>query len=115
MQNPPNILAERETLGRLKKQKCLNPSVCETPRAARRGCYFRRKTSPKLDHSLVSPLRVFLGKQLTGHQGQALGFDMRRPGEVPGVLGWGVVLDIGTQAPPPLLLRIPSPRGALAR
>lgn len=34
MQNPPNILAERETLGRLKKQQCSEPRSFKTPSAA---------------------------------------------------------------------------------
>lgn len=42
MKNPPRRLRERETLARLRKQKCFNPAACETPRALQRGCYFIR-------------------------------------------------------------------------
>lgn len=41
MKNLPSILADRETVGRLRKQKCFNPRVSETPSASPGGCFVR--------------------------------------------------------------------------
>jgi hypothetical protein len=79
MKNQPNILAGRETPGRLKKQKCLNPVACETPRAVQRGCYL----------ASLKPIKHRTGNDCCNS-----------------------MLDIEAGTPTPLLLRIPSPRGA---
>ena len=192
MKNPPKILAGRETPGRLKKQKCLNPAASKTPRASQRGCCFTQPcwSNPGLmsSHDRASTLSSQPASRLKQSQSEGcpiLGSPFQRPFANPAnhagcvvrlllsqcvyarqrslfslntryhcstwntsktskyittcracmernLLGWrgpgltvwkclhlvtsgGMTLDFAASTPPPLLLRIPSPRGAPAQ